>query len=89
MASGKKIAKRDTRRILIYLTGFVLTVLVGTVLVLIIGRGVPLLHFVVMTEHDFRCDETEVTPLPTGGSARNNMSSESCLNNAERRMFSR
>lgn len=67
----KKSAKKDTRRVLIYLTGFVLTVLIGTVLVLIIGRGVPLLHFVVMTERDFRCDETELTPLPTGGSARN------------------
>lgn len=67
----KKIAKRDSRRVLIYLAGIVLAGLVGTVLVLIYGHGVPLLHFVVVTEHSFRGDETAWTPPPTGATAWN------------------
>ena len=67
----KRISKKDSRRVLVYLTATVLTGLVGTVLFLLIGPGVPLLHFVVVTEHSFHTDDTTLTPLPTGATALN------------------
>ncbi len=67
----KRISKKDSRRVLIYLTAAILTGLVGTVLYLLIGPGVPLLHFVVVTEHGFHTDDTALTPLPTGATALN------------------
>lgn len=67
----KKTAKKNSRTVLIYLTAIVLTGLIAAVLFLIAGPGVPLLHFVVVTGHDFRADETVVTPLPIGDVASN------------------
>ena len=56
---------------MIYLTATVLTCLIGAVLFLLTGPGVALLQLVVVTEHDFRCDATALTPLPAGATAKN------------------
>lgn len=67
----QKNVKKDSRKVLIYLTATVLTGLIAAVLFLIAGSGVPLLHLLVLTERDFHSDETAVTPLPPGSTRSN------------------
>lgn len=67
----KKFKKQDSRRIQIALVSTLLVALVGTIVFLVLRPGVPLLHFVVVSEHEFRGDHTALTPLPTGSTVFN------------------
>ena len=67
----KKVKGKDSRRVQIIFVSVVLVSLIGAVLFLVLRPRVPLLHFVVVSEHEFRSDDTAITPLPTGSTTFN------------------
>ncbi len=62
---------RESRRMQILAVCVFLTALVSVVAWLVIGSGVPVLHFVLVTADSFESDATGITPLPSGSAEIN------------------
>ena len=62
---------RESRRMQIIAVCVFLTALVSVVAWLVIGSGVPVLHFVFVTADSFESDATGITPLPSGSAEFN------------------
>ena len=67
----KRVTARQSRRKLITGLSALLIVLVGFVAFLMLGRPVPPVQFVVVTEKYFDSDPTHITQLPPGSTAIN------------------